>query len=135
MTFDAEKFPFVPPTQPEGEIDNYDFLRPDPADIALEQAPFRGMNPFQLMEQMGTELAGASGVTKWSITYDIQQACGVILRDKDMKVMLGWAEEEIQRQKIMSQGLPEYDAKQAIWQKLYDIDIEEFDNIPAKKKA
>lgn len=135
MSASKERFPFVPPTEPEGLITNYDFLRPDPEEITHGQAPFTGMNPFEFMEHMGPELAAESGVTKWSITYDIQEACGVVLMDKDMKNMLGWAEEAIQRHKIVDQKLPTYETKRALWQKLYDIDIEDFDNLPAKKKA
>ena len=130
-----EDYTFVPPTNPEGEIENYDFLRPKPEQITAGDAPFRGMNPFELMELMGGELTAESGVTKWSITYDIQQACGVVLRDKDMKVMIGWADEEIKRQKILKQDLPPDQLKRELQQTLFGIEIDNLEEAPRKKKA
>lgn len=95
MSTNPEKFGFVPPTMPESGIDPYAHLR---VEIAKGEQRF-DMNPFEMFEEIGSEMALIEGVTAEDIVVTLQNQSGRSLNTQGIRNLLGWANEEISRQR------------------------------------
>ncbi len=121
---------FVPPTSPE-PTDEFGHLRADiePGDVIYQ------MNPFALFEQIGPELAAENEVSPDDLVIAIQHLSGQALDGKGLRIMHGWASEEVIRQGLIKSGkwteMSQTDQVKAIW----GIVVDYGEDTPAEKRT
>lgn len=124
MSSSSERYGFVPPTTPEQLQDEFAHLRVEnPSDL-----PRFDQNPFELFDQIGTNIVAEEMMSAEDIVITLQHQTGTSLNTKDIRNLLGWATEEIVRHKD-SEKLAIM-TKTRRFKHLYGVDIIFDDPIP-----
>ena len=93
MSVSPEEYGFVPPTTPEQPQDEFAHLRVE----SFSDMPRFDQSPLELFSVIGLELVAEEVMTAEDIVIAMQHQTGTSLNTRDIKNLLGWANEEIVR--------------------------------------